>query len=74
MAKDNLDKTAKLGHGYSSGHPMPGSLLSEFFFSLDLVNLVYTTTTETSKNSCKYRLSIWFYYIENDMKIDGEER
>ena len=27
--------------GYSSGHPMPGILLSEVFFSLDLVNLVY---------------------------------
>ena len=28
-------------NGYSSGHPMLGSLLSEVFFSLDLVNLVY---------------------------------
>ena len=27
--------------GYSSGHPMPGFLLSEVLFSLDLVNLVY---------------------------------
>jgi hypothetical protein len=31
----------KRGKGYSSGHPMPGILLSEGFFSLDLVNLVY---------------------------------
>ena len=34
-------KDLKVLPGYSSGHPMPGILLSEVFFSLDLVNLVY---------------------------------
>ena len=34
------DLHKRIKNGYSSGHPMPGSLLSEAFFSLVLVNLV----------------------------------
>ena len=32
--------------GYSSGHPMPGTFLSEVFFSLVLVNLVYNNNNK----------------------------